>query len=41
MKAIIEQMKDIELIEPTVTIKSTMKEENIEQFKTLADNLLK
>ncbi len=41
MKAIIEQMKDIEIIEPTVTIKSTMKDENVEEFKILAENLLK
>ena len=41
MRAIIEQMKDIEIIEPVITIKSTMKEENIEEFKILAENLLK
>lgn len=41
MKAIIEQMKEIEIIEPTVTIKSTMNDDTIEAFKVLAENLLK
>ena len=41
MKAIIEQMKEIELIEPTVTIKSTMNDDNVAQFEILAENLLK
>jgi flavorubredoxin len=40
MRGILEQMKDIEIIEPVVTIKSTMSEENIEEFKVLAKNLL-
>ena len=33
-------MKDIELIEPQVTIKSRMNEENIKQMEQLADNIL-
>ncbi len=41
MKAIIDQMKEIEIVEPVVTIKSTMSDENIEEFKILADYLLK
>lgn len=36
MKKILEEMKNIEIIEPVITIKSTMKEENIEQMKKLA-----
>ena len=41
MKAIIEQMKEIEIVEPIVTIKSTMNDETVESFKELADSLLK
>ena len=40
MKNILQEMKDINIIEPSVTIKSTMKQENIEQMNKLADNLL-
>ena len=40
MKAIIEQMKEIEIIEPTVTIKSTMNDATAEQLEILAENLL-
>ena len=41
MKQYIEGFKDVELVEPMVTIKSTLKEENIEQLKALAEELLK
>lgn len=37
----LEEMKDIKLIEPMITMKSTMKQETIEQMKKLADSLLK
>lgn len=39
MKAILSEMKNIELIEPTITIKSAMKEENIEELEKLAEKL--
>lgn len=41
MKAELEGMKNIELVEPTITIKSTMKPENVEQMKELAKILVK
>lgn len=41
MKAILGEMKDIEIVEPVVTIKSAVKPENIEQLKVLADELCK
>ena len=41
MKEIINTMKNIEIVEPTVTIKSTLKQENIEQLNILAETLLK
>ncbi len=40
MKAIVAQMKDITEIEPMVTIKSTLKPENIPELEALADALL-
>ena len=40
MKDILQPMKDIVMIEPSVTIKSTMKQENIEQMEKLADSIL-
>ena len=36
MKSILEGMKDIEIVEPMITIKSKMKEENIAEFEKLA-----
>ena len=41
MKQYIEGFKDVELVEPMVTIKYTLKEENIEQLKALAEELVK
>ena len=41
MKEIISTMKNIEIVEPVVTIKSTLKEENIEKLNELAEKLLK
>lgn len=35
MKAILSEMKNIEIVEPIVTIKSAMKEENVEQMKEI------
>lgn len=37
MKPILESMKEITILEPTVTIKSTLKEENMEAMNALAD----
>lgn len=41
MKEILSQMKDLKIIEPMVTIKSRMNEENIKQMEKLADEILK
>jgi len=41
MLEIIGGMKEIEVVEPKVTIKTTMTEANIKQMEELADNLLK
>ena len=40
MKAIIEGMKEINLIEPVITIKSVMNEQNITQMEEMAEKLL-
>ena len=40
IKAYLEGMKDIQLVEPVVTIKSTMSGKNLEELKALADALL-
>lgn len=40
MKEILEQMKEIEIVEPTVTIKSKMKEEDIANLEQLANAIL-
>ena len=39
MKKTLEEMKNIEIIEPIITIKSRMNEENIEQMKKLAEGI--
>ena len=41
MKEIFASMKNVEIVEPVVTIKTTMKKENIEQLEQLADSILK
>ena len=41
MKAQLEGMKNIDIIEPVITIKSTMKPDNVEQMKELAKVLVK
>lgn len=41
MKEILQKMKNIEIIEPIVTIKSTLKENNIEDMEKLAEELMK
>ena len=40
MKALIDGMKDITMIEPVITIKSAVHEETLQQLETLADTLL-
>ena len=40
MKAIVSEMKQINLIEPIVTINSTMKEENISELKNLVESMM-
>ena len=40
MKNLLQEMKDINIIEPSITIKSTMKEQDIEQIEKLAQNLI-
>lgn len=37
MRGMLESMKNITILEPTVTIKSTLKEENMPDLKKLAD----
>ncbi|MCI8955972.1 MAG: FprA family A-type flavoprotein [Eubacterium sp.] len=41
MKAELEGMKNIDIVEPIITIKSTMKPDNVEQMKELAKVLVK
>lgn len=41
MKAMLEPMKDITLLEPVVTIKSTLKDENMADMEALADTVYK
>lgn len=41
MLEIISEMKSITLVEPQVTIKTTMKEDNIKELNILAENILK
>lgn len=41
MAAILEQMKEVEVVQPIVTIKSRMKEANIAELEALADAILK
>ena len=41
MKEILSQMKDLRIVEPMVTIKSRMNEDNIKQLENLADEILK
>jgi flavorubredoxin len=40
MKNILQDMKEIDIIEPTITIKSTMKQDNIDQMENLAECIL-
>ena len=41
MKNLLEKMKDVEIVEPTITIKSRLKEEDISKLESLADEMLK
>lgn len=40
MVNILQEMKDINIVEPSVTIRSTMKQDTIEQLENLADSML-
>ena len=40
MKNILQEMKDINIVEPSVTIQSTMKQETINKLEKLADHML-
>ncbi len=40
IKNMLQEMKDITIVEPSITIKSTMKKENIEQLENLADSMI-
>lgn len=40
IRNILQEMKDINIVEQSITIKSTMKQETIEQMQKLADNML-
>ena len=40
MKKVLQEMKDINIVEPVITIKSTMSEENIKQMEEMADKIL-
>lgn len=40
MKEILSQMKDIEIIEPVVTIKSTLNSESRKAMELLADKII-
>jgi flavorubredoxin len=41
MKEMVDKMKDMQIIDPTVTLKSTMKDENIVQMEALAEAIIK
>lgn len=41
MKGMLEQMKDIDIVEPVVTIRSRMKQTDLSAFEALADAILK
>lgn len=40
MKGLLEPMKDVKVCENMVTVKSVMKEENIEQMEKLAEEII-
>ena len=40
IKEILQEMKEIDMVEPEITIKSTMKQENIEEMEKLVENIL-
>ena len=40
MKELLDTMKNIEIVKPIITIKSTMKESNILELENLANNFL-
>jgi len=40
IKELLEQMKEIEIVEPMVTVYSTMKEENMDDIRALAIEMM-
>ena len=40
MKNILQEMKNLKIVEPVITIKSRMKENNLEEMNKLADEIL-
>ena len=40
MKSILEEMKDITIVEPVVTIKSTMKQDTVSQMEKLVESMI-
>ena len=39
MKNILQEMKDIDIIEPIITIQATLKEQNIKEMEELVDKI--
>ena len=40
MKNILQEMQELKIVEPVITIKSRMKDNNIEEMTKLADEIL-
>ena len=40
MKNVLQEMKDLKILEPVITIKSRMKDNNVEEMNKLADEIL-
>ena len=40
MRGMLEGLKDVEIVEPVVSLRSSMKEENVAQLEALADAIV-
>ena len=40
MRGMLEGLKDVEIVEPIVSLRSSMKEENVAQLEALADAIV-
>lgn len=40
MRGMLEGLKDVEIVEPVVSLRSSMKEENVAQLEDLADAIV-